>query len=62
MMSRNKKTGAAMLGSRIVEFCELHIGWFVAYSGNQMHSFAEMLYKDHVQLVKKASVETDFLF
>jgi len=51
-----------MLGSRIVEFCELHIGWFVAYSGNQMHSFAEMLYKDHVQLVKKASVETDFLF
>jgi len=45
MLSPNKRAGAVLLGNRVVDFCELHIGWFLAYSGNHMHSFAEMLYK-----------------
>jgi len=45
MLSPNKKARAVLLGNRVVEFSELHIGWCLAYSGNHMHSFAEMLYK-----------------
>ena len=63
MVCPNKKAKSVLLGNRVVEFCELHIAWFLAYSGNHIHThLCWDAVQCHVQLVKKAPVERDFLF